>query len=253
MTKTWLVLPALILALAAGRAQGQKKTTPVSGGGTSKSASAKDVKGAGPITAAGLKLAKSKMTQLNTPSQKASYAIGADIAKNLKTQGISIDLDALNAGMRDVTAGKTLAMTDKEMQDAFQAIQSEVNKKSESKSSVEGDKNLAAGQAFLAENAKKPGIHVLPSGLQYEIMKEGTGPKPADTSTVTTHYHGTLIDGTVFDSSVERGQPASFPVNGVIKGWQEALPLMPVGSKWKLFVPSELAYGNRGAGAKIGP
>jgi len=109
------------------------------------------------------------------------------------------------------------------------------------------------GKTFLAENAKKTGVVVLPSGLQYKIMAAGTGPKPKATDTVTTHYHGTLIDGTVFDSSVQRGQPISFPVNGVIKGWQEALQLMPVGSKWQLFIPSDLAYGSRGAGGAIGP
>ena len=105
----------------------------------------------------------------------------------------------------------------------------------------------------MEANAKKEGVKTLPNGMQYLILKEGTGPKPSDTSRVTTHYHGTLIDGTVFDSSVDRGQPATFPVNGVIKGWQLALPMMPTGSKWRLFIPSDLAYGSRGAGEKIGP
>jgi len=113
--------------------------------------------------------------------------------------------------------------------------------------------NKAAGAAFLAENAKKTGVTALPSGLQYEVMKAGTGAKPGPTDKVTTHYHGTLLDGTVFDSSVDRGQPASFPVNGVIKGWVEALQLMPVGSKWKLFIPSDLAYGDYGSPPKIQP
>jgi FKBP-type peptidyl-prolyl cis-trans isomerase FklB len=113
--------------------------------------------------------------------------------------------------------------------------------------------NNAVGQKFLDENKKKPGVVTLPSGLQYIVIKEGTGAKPVLTDKVTTHYHGTLIDGTVFDSSVERGEPASFPVNGVIKGWTEALQMMPVGSKWKLFVPPALGYGERGAGGVIGP
>jgi FKBP-type peptidyl-prolyl cis-trans isomerase FklB len=113
--------------------------------------------------------------------------------------------------------------------------------------------NLKAGQDFLEENRKKPGVHVLPSGLQYEIISTGDGPKPLATNTVTCHYHGTLIDGTVFDSSVRRGQPASFPLNMVIKGWTEALQLMPVGSKWRLFLPPQLAYGDRQTGSHIGP
>lgn len=113
--------------------------------------------------------------------------------------------------------------------------------------------NLKAGEAFLAANKQKPGVHELPSGLQYEIITEGTGPKPLATNKVTCHYHGTLIDGTIFDSSVKRGQPATFPLNMVIKGWTEALQLMPVGSKWKLFLPPNLAYGNRQTGAHIGP
>jgi FKBP-type peptidyl-prolyl cis-trans isomerase FklB len=114
-------------------------------------------------------------------------------------------------------------------------------------------KNREAGLKFLAENKTKPGVVTLPDGLQYLVLKEGTGPKPTINDKVKTHYHGTLIDGTVFDSSVDRGQPISFPVGGVIKGWTEALQLMPVGSKWRLFIPSELAYGDRGAGPKIGP
>jgi FKBP-type peptidyl-prolyl cis-trans isomerase FklB len=113
--------------------------------------------------------------------------------------------------------------------------------------------NLKAGQDFLEENKKKPGVQVLPSGLQYEILKEGSGPKPLATNKVTCHYHGTLTDGTVFDSSVTRGQPATFPLNMVIKGWTEALQLMPTGSKWRLFLPPQLAYGDRQTGAHIGP
>jgi FKBP-type peptidyl-prolyl cis-trans isomerase FklB len=113
--------------------------------------------------------------------------------------------------------------------------------------------NVEAGKKFLEENSKKPGVVTLPSGLQYQIIKEGTGPKPGPEDKVTTHYHGTLLNGKVFDSSVERGQPVSFAVNGVIPGWTEALQLMSVGSKWKLFIPSNLAYGERGAGGDIGP
>ena len=121
------------------------------------------------------------------------------------------------------------------------------------KEKMKGQENVAKGKAFLEENKKKAGVQTTASGMQYIVMKEGTGAKPGLNDKVTTHYHGTVIDGTVFDSSVERGQPASFPVSGVIPGWTEALQMMPVGSKWKLFLPSELAYGERGAGGKIGP
>ena len=132
-------------------------------------------------------------------------------------------------------------------QESQMAIQAYISDKQKQKSEV----NVVAGQKFLAENKNKPGVKTLPDGMQYIVMKEGTGPMPSATDTVSTHYHGTLIDGTVFDSSVDRGQPAEFPVNAVIKGWTEALQMMKVGSKWKLFIPSELAYGDRAAGPKI--
>jgi FKBP-type peptidyl-prolyl cis-trans isomerase FklB len=200
-----------------------------------------------------VKKASNAMTKPTTPTEMASYAIGADIARNLKQQGITFNLDMLVQAMRDVTAGNTLSMTDKEMQDSFRTLQSEVQKKSQAKNDVLADKNKAEGKAFLDANATKEGVKTTPSGLQYLVLTEGTGAKPAATDTVKTHYHGTLIDGTVFDSSVDRKEPATFPVNGVIKGWQEALVLMNVGSKYRLFVPAELAYGDRGAGPKIGP
>jgi len=176
-----------------------------------------------------------------------SYSLGVNIGKNLKDQGFpEINVQALSAALNDVMTGVETKISE---ENATQALNNYFQKKQ----AVELTQNEAKGKQFLAENAKKDGVVTLPSGLQYTIIKEGTGAKPTAESTVTTHYHGTTVDGDVFDSSVERGEPAQFPVNGVIKGWTEALQLMPTGSKWKLFVPSELAYGSRGAGPKIGP
>jgi FKBP-type peptidyl-prolyl cis-trans isomerase FklB len=185
---------------------------------------------------------------LKTQADKFSYAVGMNIAQGIKQQGFadSVNVPALAKALEDVIKGKSPLLSEQDaqmiIQTYFQAQQSKA-----------GGKNAVEGQKFLEDNKKKPGVVVLPSGLQYQILKEGNGELPKATDKVTTHYHGTLINGEVFDSSVDRGQPASFPVNGVIQGWQEALQLMKVGSKWKLFVPSELAYGNQGAGPKIGP
>ncbi len=197
--------------------------------------------------------ATSKPMSLTSDAQKASYTIGADLARNLKQNGISIDLDALMQGVKDGTAGTKLAMTDDQMRAAMEQLQKSVQAKQTAENNMISDKNKQEGQDFLAANAKKEGVMTTPSGLQYMVVKQGNGPKPSPTDTVTTHYHGTLINGTVFDSSKDRGQPATFPVNGVIQGWQEALPMMNVGSTYRLFIPSELAYGSRGAGATIGP
>jgi len=189
-----------------------------------------------------------KVTPLiRTKVDTVSYGIGQDIGNTLKTQGLdSLNYDLLIKAIKDAAKGNTPLITKEQcnasISDYLQKIK--VQKMS---------KNKIAGEQFLAENKAKPGVTTLPSGLQYVVIKEGTGEKPTINDKVKTHYHGTLIDGTVFDSSVERGEPISFPVSGVIKGWTEALQLMPVGSKWKLFIPSELAYGDRQAGAKIGP
>jgi len=176
-----------------------------------------------------------------------SYSLGVLIAQNLKGQGFDkLDPASLTLAVQDVLAGKPTSISAEE---AGKLVNSYIEKQKMSQS--EGIIN--EGKTFLEDNAKKPGVVSLPSGMQYTVMKEGTGPKPGSNDKVTTHYHGTLISGEVFDSSVDRGEPASFPVNGVIKGWTEALQLMPVGSKWKLFIPSPLAYGERGAGGKIKP
>ncbi len=185
--------------------------------------------------------------QKNSKMDSTSYSIGVIIAQNLKNQGVAeIDAPAMVKAVDDVLKNKPLAIPQEKVSQIFQSyMQGLEAKKHESQ--------IKEGADFLAENAKKPGVVTLPSGLQYTIMTEGTGPKPVATDKVTTHYHGTLIDGTVFDSSVQRGQPATFPVNGVIQGWVEALQMMPTGSKWKLFVPYNLAYGERAAGNLIKP
>lgn len=184
---------------------------------------------------------------LSNDLEKFSYALGLSISANLIQSGVKqIHPEAFNSALKDVFAGVEPQVSPEEANQILEAFMSQ---------SQEGDaaKNLEEGLAFLTENAKKDEVTELPSGLQYEILKEGDGDLPTVNDQVKCHYHGTLIDGTVFDSSVQRGEPATFPVNGVIQGWVEALQLMSVGSKWKLYVPSELAYGNRGAGGAIGP
>lgn len=185
---------------------------------------------------------------ITTDLDKASYSLGMNIGASLKGEGVSqINAEVFAKGLSDMLNGGKLELS---MQEAYETIQDFLAKANAAKFS----KNIIEGKKFLEENGKRPEVVTLPSGLQYEIIKQGNGPKPKATDTVTTHYHGTLIDGTVFDSSVQRNQPASFPVNGVIQGWVEALQLMPVGSKWKLYVPSELAYGaNPHPGGPIEP
>jgi FKBP-type peptidyl-prolyl cis-trans isomerase FklB len=184
---------------------------------------------------------------------KLSYSIGFNIAKQFKSQNIEINPDLFADAVKTVFAGLPTAMTEEEVMSTLQSFEKEMQSKMQGDAQAAAGPNKEAGRTFLAENKKKPTVVELPSGLQYEIIKDGTGESPKATSTVTTHYTGTLIDGTVFDSSVERGQPASFPVNGVIKGWTEALQLMKPGSKWKLFIPSDLAYGDAGSPPKISP
>ncbi|WP_167605239.1 FKBP-type peptidyl-prolyl cis-trans isomerase [Maribellus sediminis] len=184
---------------------------------------------------------------LNNELEKFSYALGLSISANLIQSGVKqVHPEAFISALRDVFAGEQPQIAP---EDANQILESFMAK------SQEGDaaKNLEEGLAFLTENAKKSEVIELPSGLQYEVLKEGDGDIPTANNQVKCHYHGTLIDGTVFDSSVQRGEPAVFPVNGVIQGWVEALQLMSEGSKWRLYIPSDLAYGSRGAGGAIGP
>jgi FKBP-type peptidyl-prolyl cis-trans isomerase FklB len=178
--------------------------------------------------------------------EKASYSIGVSIGKNFKTQGADLNLEIVLQGMKDAVEGKKTLMTDQEIQETMMSFSSQMRAKVQEKQKEAGEKNRKEGEAFLAENKKKDGVKTTPSGLQYKVITQGTGPKPATNDTVVTHYRGTLIDGTEFDSSYKRGEPATFPVTGVIKGWTEALQLMPVGSKWQLFIPSEIAYGPSG-------
>ena len=180
---------------------------------------------------------------LETLEQKASYSFGVDFAKRLKQQGIDLDISALNRGIKDQASGSTLAMEAGEMTQVKAEYTEQLRAKLVQEQQQLAAKNLEAGKQFLAENAKKEGVVTTASGLQYKVISSGDGKMPKAEDTVTTHYRGTLIDGREFDSSYSRGQPASFPVKGVIKGWTEALQLMKVGDKWELYIPSELAYG----------
>ncbi len=185
---------------------------------------------------------------LKTQKDKLSYAIGMQVGGTISRQGIEVDPNVLLEGLKDAMAGKPI-MTEEDVRATMMQLQSDML----AKQKQAGEANKKEGEAFLAANKAKPGVVTLPDGLQYTVIKEGTGPKPSASDTVTVNYRGTLINGKEFDSSYKRGEPAKFPVNGVIKGWTEALQLMPVGSKWQLFIPAELAYGERGAGADIAP
>lgn len=190
---------------------------------------------------------------LKTQKDKASYAIGLNIGRSLQKDSVDVDPDILLQGLKDALAGGKSLLSDDEMKAALTALQADVNKRQQEKMQVVGEANKKEGEAFLAANKAKEGVVTLPSGLQYKILKVGTGPKPVASDSVVCDYRGTLLDGTEFDSSYKRGQSATFPVGQVIKGWTEALQLMPVGSKWQLFIPPEMAYGQHGAGADIGP
>lgn len=179
--------------------------------------------------------------------EKVSYSLGLSIARNLLSQGLTeLNVEEFSTAVNDVFGKKSTKIDDQEVVNILNTYFAELKAKQDAGAKEEGE-------AFLKANKEKEGVVTLPSGLQYQIIAEGKGEKPSLNSNVTTHYHGTTINGNVFDSSVQRGKPASFPVSGVIKGWTEALQLMPVGSKWRLFIPSELAYGERGAGDAIGP
>jgi FKBP-type peptidyl-prolyl cis-trans isomerase FklB len=182
---------------------------------------------------------------LKSTSDSVAYSIGVSIGANMKKDGLdSLNLDIMKEAIRSAIKGDSLLVDAAQSQSVIQAYLS-------AKQKQKGDANLEAGKKFLAENKKKQGVIELPDGLQYMVVTQGTGPKPVASDTVSVHYHGTLIDGTVFDSSIERGEPAEFPVGAVIPGWTEALQLMNVGSKYKLFIPANLAYGERSAGPKI--
>jgi FKBP-type peptidyl-prolyl cis-trans isomerase len=190
---------------------------------------------------------------LKTQKEKASYAVGMSIGSGLHRQGIAVDPAIVARGLKDAMAGSKMLLTEDEMKAALQQLKSDMGKVQEAKAHAAGEANRKEGEAFLAANKSKDGVVALPSGLEYKILKEGNGPKPTANDTVTCNYKGTLVNGKEFDSSYKRGQPASFPVGGVIKGWTEALQLMPVGSKWELFIPADLAYGDHPPSPDIGP
>lgn len=225
----------------AGAKTGQAGATKTGKARTSKTTPAKT---AAPLT-------------LNTDKDKQSYAIGVNVGKglsqNLKQTGLEIDPAILTRAIKDVLSGDKQSMTDQEAQATLTALQADMRKTQELKQQQLAEANKKEGDEFLAANKTKEGVTTLPDGLQYRILQEGTGPKPAATDAVTVNYRGTLVNGTEFDSSYKRGQPASFNVTGIIKGWTEALELIPVGSKWQLFVPSDLAYGPSSRPPVIGP
>lgn len=197
---------------------------------------------------------------LKDDKDKLSYSLGVDIGRTLQRLDVELNQQALTQGLSDTLLKKSPALSDQEIQQTLQNFQKQLIQKQQAamaKKQTEmkdlAEKNKAEGKKFLDENAKKPGVKTLPDGLQYKVEKEGAGPKPKDTDVVETNYRGTLTNGQEFDSSEKNGGPVSFPVNGVIKGWTEALKLMAVGSKWKLYIPSDLAYGDEGAGETIQP
>ncbi|MCM2356765.1 MAG: FKBP-type peptidyl-prolyl cis-trans isomerase [Geobacteraceae bacterium] len=190
---------------------------------------------------------------LKTERDKVNYAIGVNIVGNIRQQGVAIDLDLVMQGMKDAYSGGKLLLPDEEVRKGIDQYQTAVRQKRSQLMTKAAADSRKEGEAFLAANGKKEGVVTLPSGLQYKIIKTGDGKKPTDDDTVACHYRGSFINGKEFDSSYRTGKPAAFKVSGVIPGWREALKLMPVGSTWRLFVPSGLAYGERGKSGSIGP
>jgi FKBP-type peptidyl-prolyl cis-trans isomerase FklB len=248
MRKTFTVPAALLLAVAvaAGAQQsGQSNQKPAEkpmAQGSQGTQGTQGTQGAQP-NAAG---------KPQSLEDRASYSIGLNLGRSLKTNDINANTDLIIKGLRDGLAGQAL-LTDQEMQSTMQEFQQQVQAQQEAKQKVIGEKNKTEGEAFLAKNKARQGVKTTASGLQYEVLTEGTGPQPKATDTVTVNYRGTLMDGTEFDSSYERGQPATFVLNQVIPGWTEGVQLMKVGSKYKFYIPASLGYGERGAGGVIGP
>jgi FKBP-type peptidyl-prolyl cis-trans isomerase FklB len=249
------VLAAGIVLLGYAQAQGTpasgstSSTQPATGQSTGTAPKASTAKKA-PVTT------KSATTYtLKTQKEKASYALGMKIGGDLRRQGVNVAVDpaVVGRGLRDALGGSKTLLTEDEERAALTQLQTQVRGQQEAKAHEAGGTARKEGDAFLAVNKGKEGVTALPDGLQYKVLTLGSGPKPTANDTVTVNYRGTLLNGKEFDSSYKRGQPATFPVGGVIKGWTEALQLMPVGSKWQLFIPADLAYGDRGAGGDIGP
>jgi FKBP-type peptidyl-prolyl cis-trans isomerase FklB len=227
-------------------------TQPAQSGTTTKTSTTKP-----PVKKTGTAAKATTAGPLTTKTEKFSYALGMDIGSkvgpSLKKQSVDVDPALVSQGLKDAMSGGKTRLTEEEAQKVLTDMQAEVTKQRQEKQEKAAAANKAEGDAFLAANKSKEGVVTLPSGLQYKILKEGTGPKPVAGDTVSCNYRGTLINGTEFDSSAKHGEAAKFGVSQVIKGWTEALQLMPVGSKWQLFVPPSLAYAERGAGADIGP
>ena len=198
-------------------------------------------------------LAADEKPALKDQNEKISYSLGMSIGSSLKFQGADVNVDLLARAIKDTLVGTNTLLTQQEAQETMRAWQMELRNKRTEQQKVQGDKNKKEGDAFLTDNAKKPGVILLPSGLQYKVLASGTGKTPASNDVVKAHYKGTLTDGTEFDSSYTRGQPFVSPANRVIAGWTEALTKMKVGDKWQLFIPPNLGYGERGAPPKIGP
>jgi FKBP-type peptidyl-prolyl cis-trans isomerase len=242
--KKFLTLSAALLVAAAGAAHGQ------SGKPAQKPAAAT----AQPAPAA--QPAQPSAAPSGKPESlydKASYIIGLNLGKSLKTNDIQANIDLIVKGLRDGLGGGQALLTDEDMQATMQALQQQVTAQQGAKRKAIGDKNKIEGEAYLAKNKERPGVKTTASGLQYEVLTEGTGPMPKATDSVTVNYKGTLMDGTVFDSSYDRKEPVTFVLNRVIPGWTEGVQLMKVGSKYKFYIPSALGYGERGFPPTIGP
>src|SRR5436190_11598741 len=208
----------------------------------------------GAILVASIGLAQDKgQSQLKDQKDKASYSIGHELGASLKKGNMDVNTDTLMKGLKDGLSGGKSLLTDEQIKETMTALQKEMMEKQAAASKEAAEKNATAGEKFLAENKKKEGVKTTASGLQYKVIKEGTGTPPKETDTVVTNYKGTTLDGTEFDSSYKRNEPATFPVNRVIKGWTEALLMMKPGSKYQLFIPANLAYGERAVGKDIGP
>jgi len=198
-------------------------------------------------------VAAAEEQELKTQKERISYVVGLEMANNLKKNMIDLDVDTLVRGVKDALSGAKPLMTEQERKETIVALQNELQAKQQALTKAIAEKNKKEGEAFLAENKNKQGVITMPSGLQYKILADGKGKSPKATDAVSVNYRGMLIDGSEFDSSYKRGQPETFVVNRIIPGWTEALQLMKPGSKWQLFIPPDLAYGERGTGGPIGP
>jgi len=253
LTTTFLLAAGMMLAGDGYAQQAPPTSTPTANTPTGPAATTPK----SPVKTTGTAAKSAAVAPLATRKEKFSYALGMDIgtqvAGNLKKQSMEVDWNLVSQGLTDATSGGKTRLTEDEAKAVLNEVQTEVRKEQQEKAHQAAATNKTEGEAFLAANKAKEGVVTLPSGLQYKVLTAGTGPKPTASDQVVCNYRGTLINGTEFDSSYKRGQPATFGVGQVIKGWTEALQLMPVGSKWQLFIPASLAYGERGAGAEIGP